>query len=103
MICNNDYDNVKTIEIFKKYKHKQLPKYGWLQFCFYCGDVTSNTIEYRKIIKERDKIIINVFLCKACEKEFNKKDDNIQSYREIIEKINNFLKRHDLYDCDNYI
>ena len=102
VLDHNDY-NEKSIELFKKFKYKTLPKYGWMQYCFYCGDVTSNIIEYRKIKKDRDKYIINVYLCKLCEKYYNTKERTNENYVKIKEKINNFLKRHNLYYCDDFI
>lgn len=101
-VKNNDY-NERIIELFKKYSYKKLPKNGWIQYCFYCGDVTSNIIEYRKIKKEYDKYIINVYLCNICHKKYKTNDIDNDEYNGIIEKINKFLIRHKLYYCDDYI
>lgn len=103
---DNDYNGIQIIEIFKKYQTKTLPNNGWLQYCFHCGRITSNIFKYRQIIKERDKIIINVFLCKNCENIFknpNISSSNTNTYLQIIECLNEFLKQHDLYDDDNFI
>jgi hypothetical protein len=60
---------------FCMYYDSNLPKDGWLQTCIVCDRVTSKTVFY-KIIKKNRKTKIEVYnyLCNTCQKKLSNKE-----------------------------
>ena len=98
-MLNNINRNIVMIEnpMIKKdlyiYTETGLPKNGWLQGCYNCGDITSNFNHYKKIYKSCREYDINIYLCRRCNKYY------INRYREFIDfmKYCNKKYKDDIY------
>lgn len=72
---------------FCMYYDSDLPKDGWLQTCIVCDRVTSKTIFY-KIVKKNRKVEIEIYnyLCNICKKKLSN-NEFFESYCNNSDKL----------------
>ena len=69
------------------YKETHLPEGGWLQGCFICNTITSNTEDFKPVIEEKKTRYI-VHICPPCLK---KKNSSIELKEIYCYQLNQYL------------
>ena len=66
IVINNPIQN-KEVCI---YTDVGLPKSGWLNGCYSCDNITSNTNKYKSILKNGKMYDIRLYICKSCHRRY---------------------------------
>ena len=79
---------MKILRQIYLFKESHLPEKGWLQACYECDTITSKTINYKSISKNKKTYKFIIHVCNSCKK----------SLKEDTEKNAKFINR-----CDKFI
>lgn len=78
-----------SVEINYLYQNSHLPKMGWLQACFNCGEFTSRTILFKTHKKKNILYEFHVHCCPGCKRKNSNIKHCIAFSKKCNDKINN--------------
>ena len=82
---------MKIIREVYLHSDTHLPIYGWLQGCWECESITSRTIKYKEVIKNKLKYKYIAYLCPTCKRQMN---TNTEKKEDFNTKCNEFIEDH---------
>ena len=79
---------MKILRQIYLFRESHLPEKGWLQACYECETITSKTINYKSISKNKKTYKFIIHICNSCK----------ESLKADAEKNTKFINR-----CDKFI
>ena len=76
------------------YEENKLPKHGWIQGCFNCASLTSNTILFHMFNRSNYTYECYTHICKKCKKKMNNTN---KLYQNIIDNSYKYLYNNYYY------
>lgn len=105
MNTTDEKDQVITeIVIYGNQNNRQLPLSGWFQPCYFCEKICSNEKKYKEIVWLGDIYVVNIYVCKECNKFMfinNKKEYNEEEKKRYNSLQTSLNKK--MYKIYNYI